>query len=145
MQMEDKTDPNSAQVFRWPARIYYEDTDAAGVVYHANYLCLCERARTEWLRALGIDQRALMRESSLAFVVTRIEADYLRGAELDDLLEVQSSITSLGAASLVFAQHIHRGAERLFSATVTIACVDWARRRPARIPAPIRALMKEAT
>lgn len=121
---------------RWPVRVYYEDTDAAGVVYYANYLRFCERARTEWLRSLGLDQAPLMAQR-IAFVVTRVEADYLRSAELDDQLTVISRIKSMGRASIVFEQHVERGEEMLLAAVVTVACVNLATRRPVRLPSSL--------
>ncbi|KAF7598642.1 MAG: tol-pal system-associated acyl-CoA thioesterase [Candidatus Dactylopiibacterium carminicum] len=126
----------------WPVRVYYEDTDAAGIVYYANYLRFCERARTERLRALGIDQRDLRTRHDLVFVVSRVEADYLRPAELDDELQVISTVQSIGAASLLFDQQVMRGEDCLFHARVTIACIDWNRRRPARIPEFLRTLFE---
>lgn len=128
--------------FVWPVRVYYEDTDAGGVVYYANYLRFCERARTEWLRALGIGQQQLLAGAGLAFVVTRVEADYLRGAELDDELEVISSIQKLGAASLTFRQMVTRGETTVFAALVTVACVDMVRRRATRVPDALRSLLE---
>lgn len=130
------------RVHEWPVRVYYEDTDAAGVVYYANYLRFCERARTEWLRALNFHQQQLMRDEGLAFVVTRVEADYLKGAELDDALTVCSTIDSIGRVSLCFKQRIMRDQQTLFVASVTIACVDWARRRPARLPEKLKNLLE---
>jgi acyl-CoA thioester hydrolase len=134
----------SATRFSWPVRVYYEDTDAAGVVYYANYLCYCERARTEWLRALGVDQRNMRAETGLVFAVTRVEANYLRGAELDDALEVQSQVIRVGGASLIFEQSILRGTERLFVAKVTIACVDWNKKQAVRLPDSLRELLEPA-
>lgn len=133
---------NTPRQSLWPVRVYYEDTDAGGVVYYANYLRFCERARTERLRALGIDQRALRAEHGILFVVRRVEADYLRGAELDDELQVLSTINDIGAASLKFEQHILRGEQRLFSASVTIACLDAERWRATRIPDFLRTLFE---
>lgn len=126
----------------WPIRVYYEDTDAAGVVYYANYLKFCERARTEWLRTLGISQNKLIAASQLAFVVARVEADYLKGAELDDALVVISSITEMGAATIVFRQEVRRDDVLLFVATVKVACVDWQKRRAIRIPDELRNLFE---
>ncbi len=126
----------------WPVRVYYEDTDTAGVVYYANYLKFCERARTEWLRAHGISQQALISTRRLAFVVARVEADYLRGAELDDALTVISSIAETGAASVVFRQEIRRTDDLLFAARIKIACVDWQKRRAMRIPDDLRHLFE---
>lgn len=132
--------PRPASV--WPVRVYYEDTDAAGVVYYANYLKFCERARTEWLRAMGLNQKALIDTRRLAFVVARVEADYLRGAELDDALHVFSSVSEVGAASILFRQEIRRADSLLFVATVKIACVDWLKRRAVRIPDDLRHLFE---
>lgn len=119
-------------------RVYYEDTDAGGVVYYANYWKFCERGRTEWLRALGFDQQALLEETGLAFVVRKVSADYLRPARLDDTLTVLTSVAAARRASLDFVQHIDRGSERLFTASVSIACLDIRRGRPAAIPEHIR-------
>jgi acyl-CoA thioester hydrolase len=127
---------------RWPVRIYYEDTDAAGVVYYANYLRFCERARTEWLRAIGFQQQEMFTKQGLAFVVTRVEADYLRSAELDDALEVCSSIDRLARASVRFKQSVTRGNDALFVARVTVACVDWAKRRPVALPDTLHSLLE---
>ncbi|WP_018604990.1 tol-pal system-associated acyl-CoA thioesterase [Uliginosibacterium gangwonense] len=126
----------------WPVRVYYEDTDAGGVVYYANYLKFCERARTEWLRSLGISQHHLLTERSLAFVVAHFSADYLKSAELDDELAVISTIAGLGAATITFRQEVRRGGTLLFAATVKVACVDWAQRRAARIPDDLRPLFE---
>jgi acyl-CoA thioester hydrolase len=134
----------SATGFSWPVRVYYEDTDAGGVVYYANYLCYCERARTEWLRTLGVVQRNMRAETGLVFVVTRIEANYLRGAELDDALVVQSQVIRVGGASVVFEQHILRGDERLFTAKITIASVDWNKKQAARLPDQLRESLEPA-
>lgn len=119
-------------------RVYYEDTDAAGVVYYANYLRFCERARTEWLRGLGFEQRGLLDEVGTAFVVSSLEARYLAPARLDDLLRIQTRIASTGRASIVFAQNVLRGEELLFEARITVASVDLARGRPVAIPSAIR-------
>ncbi|MDB5801116.1 MAG: ybgC [Rhodocyclales bacterium] len=140
MQKHEK----KASGFCWPIRVYYEDTDAGGVVYYANYLCYCERARTEWLRTLGIDQRNMRAETGLVFVVSRVEAKYLRGAELDDALEVQSEAVRIGGASVVFEQRILRGAELLFTAKITIACVDWNMKQAVRLPDELRSLLETA-
>lgn len=136
MSQQDAAAPaaTSPKEHFWPVRVYYEDTDAAGVVYYANYLRFCERARTEWLRTLGVDQRQFMAQTGLVFVVSRVEADYLRPAELDDALEVRSTIKAQGHVRLIFTQDVYRGAQKLFAARVTIACIDWQRHRPARLP-----------
>lgn len=120
-------------------RVYYEDTDAAGVVYYANYLRFCERARTEWLRAAGFEQHALLAERRIGFVVRSVGADYLSAAELDDALEVVTTVDELGGARLVFVQRILRGTQELFRGRFVIACVDLDRKRPTPIPADMRA------
>lgn len=134
--MSDHTDHSS---FSWPIRVYYEDTDAAGVVYYANYLRFCERARTEWLRAAGFGQQRMIDERGLGFVVRSFSADYRRPAMLDDALQVVSHIDKLGRASIDFVQRVMRGDELLFDARVAIACVDLAHRKPAALPDDVRA------
>lgn len=119
-------------------RIYYEDTDAGGVVYYANYLKYLERARTEWLRAAGFDQSILLREHLLAFMVRHISADYRRPAILDDLITVSVRVEKLAGARIIFSQMVSRqgaaGAELLVEATVEIACVNIKTGRPMAIP-----------
>ena len=121
-------------------RIYWEDTDAGGVVYYANYLKFAERARTEMLREYGIHQQQLRHESGLMFVVRRCEIDYHRSAMLDDTLTIRSRITHFGKASLTMAQEIWRGEEKLTSLTVSLACINETG-RPAKIPAHWRELL----
>jgi acyl-CoA thioester hydrolase len=120
---------------RWPVRVYYEDTDVSGVVYHANYLKWFERARTEWLRARGLQQENLLREFGIAFTVANIELDYLRPARLDDALEILTVVSEIRRASLGFAQTLLRGTELLARARVRVACVDARRFRPRAMPA----------
>ena len=124
-------------------RVYYEDTDLAGIVYYANYLKFIERGRSEWLRALGIDQAALKRQAGLVFAVRRIEADYLQPARFDDLVQVATRLDMLSAARIVMDQTVTRDGEVLFAARVTIACLD-ARGRPTRLPAPLAAILRKA-
>lgn len=119
-------------------RVYYEDTDAGGIVYYANYWRFCERARTEWLRALGVDQQTLMDESAIGFVVRTVQGDYLKSARLDDMLTITTQTDTVRRASLIFLQQVTRGAELLFSARVTLACVDLRRSRPVPIPDILR-------
>ncbi|MDD5296262.1 MAG: tol-pal system-associated acyl-CoA thioesterase [Rhodocyclaceae bacterium] len=126
------------RVFRLPLRVYYEDTDAGAVVYYANYLKFCERARTEWLRAAGFQQAELLETRKLVFVVRSFQADYLRPAGLDDLLEVVTRIEKVGHASISFAQDVEREGSVLFQARVTVACVDWGKRKSAPIPEDIK-------
>lgn len=118
----------------WPVRVYWEDTDAGGVVYYANYLKFLERARSEWLRALGVGQTELARRDGLVFVVRHVAADFLRPARFDDLLEIRSRLVELGGASLTLEQEVTREAAALLTARVRIACVRNEDFRPARIP-----------
>jgi acyl-CoA thioester hydrolase len=120
--------------FVWPVRVYWEDTDAGGVVYYANYLKFLERARTEWLRALDIHQTELAGRDEVIFVVRRVEADYLRPARFDDALNVNCWLREVGRASLVMEQAVMRGDEVLLSARVKVACVGVQSFRPAKIP-----------
>ena len=122
-------------VFSWPVRIYWEDTDAGGVVYHSNYLRFMERARTEWLRAQGIDQVALREASSLGFVVRDMQLDFLRPARLNDELLVSVAVKDRRSASMLFDQEIVRGGTTLVRTTVRAACVNLDTMRPAQIPA----------
>ena len=124
-----------------PVRIYYEDTDAAGIVYYANYLRYAERARTEMLRLAGIEQGEVSRRQGLAFAVRAFSADYRRPARLDDLLEVRSRMLRLGAASLDAEQTIARDETDLVRISVRIACIG-RDGRPARIPAEIKTLLQ---
>lgn len=145
----------SAGEGRISLRVYYEDTDLAGIVYYANYLKFIERGRSEWVRDLGIDQARLKAEAGLVFAVRRVEADYLKPARFDDMLVVVTRLVSLGGARLVLAQEVRRrggageatpsqppaGAvaeELLFTATVTLVCLG-AEGQPARLPADLRA------
>jgi acyl-CoA thioester hydrolase len=128
--------------FRWPVRVYYEDTDAAGVVYYANYLRFLERARTEWLASLGFTLTALEAEHGVVFVVHRLDIEYRQPARLYDALEVTLAPTTIGRSRLVTAQHGRRADERLVSAHVTLACLDPRRWRPARIPAIVSRRME---
>lgn len=121
-------------VHTWPVRVYWEDTDAGGVVYYANYMKFLERARSEWLRALGIGQLELIREEGLVFVVRHVTTEFLRPARFDDLLEVKSRLLKLAGASLTLEQEVVREATILLTAQVRIACVRSDDFRPARIP-----------
>jgi acyl-CoA thioester hydrolase len=123
--------------FSWPLRVYYEDTDSGGVVYYANYLRFLERARTEWLRALGFGQAKLLAETGLAFAVRSLSAEYLKPARLDDELLVASRVESHGRVQVVFDQRILRGEETLLAAKVRIACLDLARGKAAPMPEAI--------
>lgn len=121
----------------FPIRVYYEDTDAGGVVYHARYLHFFERARTEYLRKLGFSQQNLLADS-LAFVVKKMEIDYKIPARLDDLLRVQTKISELKGAKIVFYQQLWRDDNLLSEALVTVASVDLTKMKPIAIPANIK-------
>ena len=123
-------------------RIYYEDTDAGGVVYYANYLKFFERARTEWLRALGVEQRALQIDTGAIFVVAEAHVRYLLPAKLDDLLTVSVRVVERGQASLQLAQQLWRGDVLLVEGQFRIGCVDAVTLRPRRIPAQIGAVLR---
>ena len=130
------TEPAQDQPFSWPVRVYWEDTDAGGVVYHASYLRFMERARSEWLRGLGIDQSALKQNTGLAFLVRDMQTDFLKSALLDDELLVTVEVKERRAASILFTQTITRATDgsSLIRATVRVACVDIPRMRAAPIP-----------
>ncbi|MBU2871090.1 tol-pal system-associated acyl-CoA thioesterase [Colwellia sp. E2M01] len=115
-------------------RIYYEDTDAGGIVYYANYLKFFERARTEWLREIGVNQESFLQQK-LGFVVRHVEMNNIASAKLDDLLEVHSTIITLKRASLVFQQQITNQQKQVIcTANVRIACVDFSQNKPCAIP-----------
>jgi acyl-CoA thioester hydrolase len=132
--------PPPAAVHRFPIRVYYEDTDAAGIVYYANYLKFAERARTEWLREIGGDEARVLKDSGLLFVVRRCEVEYLQAARLDDLLEVETRVTGFAGATLDLAQTVRRDAVDLVAMSVKLACLNPAG-RPARLPAVLRAAL----
>ena len=123
-----------AAVFSWPVRVYYEDTDLGGVVYYANYLRFLERARTEWLRALGFEQTALAADHRVVFVVRSISLDYLKPARFDDVLEITVEPAGIGASRVELSQRVRRGTEDLVAARVELTCVNTATFKPVRIP-----------
>ncbi|MFN4148135.1 MAG: tol-pal system-associated acyl-CoA thioesterase [Rhodocyclaceae bacterium] len=125
-----------------PVRVYYEDTDAGGVVYYADYLKYLERGRTEFIRALGIEQRALAQETGLAFAVRSLSVEYLKPAVLDDELVVTTLVETLGRAQVGFAQTIRRGEEILLTAKVRVACLDLAKGRATALPAALHECIK---
>ena len=129
--------------FATEVRVYYEDTDLAGIVYYANYLRFIERARTEWVRTLGIDQGRLKAEAGIVFAVRRVEADYLRPARFDDELTVITRPQAATGARIVLEQDVMRAGERLFAAVVTLVCLTETG-QPARIPAELRRRMEPA-
>jgi len=126
----------SSPAFIWPIRVYWEDTDAGGVVYHASYLRFLERARTEWLRALGVDQQRVREDHGVVFVVRDMEIEFLLPARLDDELDVTVETGERRSASMVFSQRIVRRADgaALVAARVRAACIEAATFKPCRIP-----------
>lgn len=127
--------------FRWTVRVYYEDTDAGGIVFYANYLKFFERARTEWLRAKGIEQRVMAEEAGVVFVVGGASVEYHAPARLDDELIVSVDVERVGRASVRFLQQAWRASEGghqlLATAAVKVGCIDGKRFRPASIPAKV--------
>ena len=131
-------------VFTWTVRVYYEDTDAGGIVYYANYLKFFERARTEWLRSLGIHQQDLLDQEGAAFVVRSASVEYVAAARLDDELKLLLTVEKLGRASIQFAQQAWRGDTLLSSASVKVGCVDKLTMRPRSLPDTAAARMQAA-
>lgn len=123
-----------SQTFSWPIRVYYEDTDSGGVVYHANYLNFMERARTEWLRALGFEQPILKTELGIIFVVHSMNITFKSPAFFNDMLEIKSRRIKIGFGSMEFLQTIIRNQQVLLEATVKLACVDTINFKPVGIP-----------
>jgi acyl-CoA thioester hydrolase len=129
-------------VYSFPVRVYFENTDAGGVVYHSEYLKFLERARTEWLRHLGFDHQALARQHRVAFVVFALTADFLKPARLDDTVAVSVKLESMGKVRCIFEQEIRRESEVLVKARVTVACVTGETFKPVEIPEPLRRKME---
>jgi len=124
--------------FSFPVRVYYEDTDTAGVVYYAGYLRFLERGRTEWLRALGVGQFRLAQEAGIVFAVRALNIEYLKPARLDDVLAVLTELTLPGRAQVTLKQRIERDGETLVEASVRIACLNTKTMKPAALPAALR-------
>jgi acyl-CoA thioester hydrolase len=120
--------------YAWPIRVYYEDTDAGGIVFYANYLKFFERARTEWLRACGVDQNRLAEETGAIFIVRSTAVDYRAPARLDDVITIISRIERLGRASVDFGQEAWRGGTLLATGSIRVGCVDRVALRPSGIP-----------
>lgn len=131
-----------ARRFSIPVRVYYQDTDAGGVVFHAQYLAFFERARTELLNAAGVDLAKLVEERGVQFVVHELSVKYHRGAKLNELLSVSAEVVKIGRASLVFRQTVERAGERLVEAEVGLAIVERSRMRPARMPPELEQALK---
>jgi len=133
------------QSFSWPVRVYYEDTDSAGLVYYANYLRYFERARTEWLRALGFEQTELAAQHGVVFVVRSIAIDYLLPARFNDVLSISVEPGNVGASQIVMNQRVLSGADILVEAKVRLACVNMAAMKPVRIPNLLSMKISETT
>ena len=129
-----------SDVHRWPIRVYYEDTDAAGIVYYANYLKFAERARTEMMRSAGSSHSEMIDTFDTAFAVSRCEVDYLKPARLDDLLSVETRVLEVGAAVVHLDQRVLRGGDLLARLKIRIACLN-RKGRPQRLPDPVRAAL----
>ncbi|HYH41591.1 MAG TPA: tol-pal system-associated acyl-CoA thioesterase [Burkholderiales bacterium] len=132
----------AAEPFVWPVRVYYEDTDAAGVVYYANYLRFTERARTEWLRALGFEQPDLAAQHRVVFVVRSVAIDYLVPARFNDELQVTVELIKVGAGQIDLIQRVLRGDALLARAAVKIVCVGLPAMRPVRIPQALATIIR---
>ncbi len=132
------------QDFVWPIRVYYEDTDGGGVVYHANFLNFMERARTEMLRARGLEQDRIRDQDQALFAVRRLEVDYLKPAAFNDLLQVHVRLREIRKASFLFEHRIQRGEETLCTASVQVVCVHSSRFKPRAIPERILQEMRDA-
>lgn len=133
----------STKTFCWPQRVYYQHTDAAGVVYHGNYLDFMECARTELMQSLGFDLGYLARHEHLLFMVHSAQIAYHKPARLNDLLSVGARLSAVGRARLVFAQDVKREAQVLVSAQVTLACVDARTQKAIRVPEEIRRKLEQ--
>ena len=129
----------NVEQFVWPVRVYYEDTDSAGVVYYANYLRYFERARTEWLRGLGFEQTDLAAEHHIVFVVRSIQVEYLQPARFNDELQVTVELDALGASQINCVQRVMRGVEVISEARVRVACVSLVTHKPVRMPKTLSA------
>jgi acyl-CoA thioester hydrolase len=133
----------SMPVFSLPVRVYFQDTDAGGVVYHANYLNFMERARTEWLRTHGYSNAGLMKEFGVVFVVRSFKLDYLKPALLDELLEVTAQIKDIGRSRITLLQTVLRGEEVLTEAEVHLVCVSIESFKPVSVPEVLRNQWKD--
>jgi acyl-CoA thioester hydrolase len=131
----------TAKPFRHATRVYWEDTDAGGIVYYANYLRFFERARTEWLRSLGVEQQKMREHDGTQFIVSQTSVRYHRPARLDDLLEITVAVSHAARASLQLEQQALRGTELLAEGTIRIACVDAPSLKLRRIPEQILELL----
>ena len=129
-------------VFKWSVRIYFEDTDSGGVVYHSNYLNFMERARTEWLRSLHLNQADLKKKDKIMFVVAKVYIDYKKAAQFNDALDIETSVDNIGASKVDLTQNIMKNSELYTSAKVSIACIHSETFKPQRIPKLIKQQME---
>lgn len=134
--------PEAGRGFLWPLRVYYEDTDAGGIVFYANYLKFFERARTEWIRACGIEQRRLDEELGIVFVVRGTSLEYRAPARLDDVLTIESRLERLGGASVDFVQHAWCGERLVATGQIRVACIERATFKPAPLPPDVLAALR---
>ena len=130
------------RIHHWPIRIYYEDTDSGGVVYHSNYLKFMERARTEWLRDFEINQKVLKDNLNLMFVVNEIDIKFMKPAMFNDEIELQTKLEKMGSVKIELEQKIFRSSELLIKSRVVIASVNSVSIKPMRIPNEIKLLME---
>ena len=128
--------------FKWSVRIYFEDTDSGGVVYHSNYLKFMERARTEWLRSLNLNQADLKKKDKVMFVVAKVYIDYKKAAQFNDALDIETSVDNIGASKVDLTQNIMKNSELYTSAKVSIACIHSETFKPQRIPKLIKQQME---
>ena len=128
--------------FKWSVRIYFEDTDSGGVVYHSNYLKFMERARTEWLRSLELNQADLKKKDKIMFVVANVNIDYKKAARFNDELDIETSLDNIGASKVDLTQNIMKNSKLYTSAKVSIACIDSETFKPQRIPKLIKQQME---
>lgn len=136
----DKDSPIGTQNFDWQIRVYYEDTDAAGVVYHSSYLNYMERARTEWLRSAGYSQNTLINRENVAFVVVNINLDFIAPATLDELLDIHSNIISCAGSKMIFDQYVvNQKGELKCQGNIQTVCINPNNFKPKRIPEKIKA------
>ncbi|NLY63706.1 MAG: tol-pal system-associated acyl-CoA thioesterase [Alcaligenaceae bacterium] len=133
--------PDENKQFTLPVRVYYEDTDSGGVVFYANYLKFFERARTEWLRTLGINQSELAASENRIFVVVNTQLKYRKPARLDDLIQIKSRISKVSEASAIFEQRAELNTQLLVESTIQVCCVNSQTFRPAAIPPSVRTLL----
>jgi len=129
---------SSHVLFTWPVRVYFQDTDAGGVVYHASYVNFMERARTEWLRTHGYSNAGLMKEFGVVFVVRSMKLDYLRPALLDDMLDVTAQVKDIGRSRITLLQTVRREDELLTEAEVHLVSVSLETFKPVRVPEALR-------